>query len=145
MTDPKNEISDGVEVMDLTKIDKPFGELDRETQSEILLAHYVDGAEIEFSLGDILTWEKANYPEWRKYRIYRSRPEPLRDMVVPWDYLPDWVQYVALDQSGTITCHEKLPTPDTRGWFSQGGMSDYTVLKDPGNKPWTDSLVRRPK
>lgn len=65
--------------MDLTKIDKPFGELDDATKGALLLAHH-RGEVIEVSDGDM----EFSYcdPSWIDDLIYRVRPNPVIGEVV---------------------------------------------------------------
>lgn len=46
---------------DLTKIDKPFGELDRETKGALMLAAH-EGAEIEYSSDGGDAWATVESP-----------------------------------------------------------------------------------
>ena len=65
--------------MDLTKIDKPFGELDDATKGAMLLAHH-RGEVIEFDNG--LGVEVTSNPVWSEIVIYRVQPKPVIGEVV---------------------------------------------------------------
>lgn len=62
------------EPVDLTKIGKPFGELDRETQKEILAAHYLDDKYILLKIGgnDFIEIPPSS---WNSSLIYKVKPE----------------------------------------------------------------------
>ena len=65
--------------MDLTKIDKPFGELDDATKGALLLAAH-RGEVIECDDG--LLPFVLDSPRWFKQFIYRVQPKPMIDEVV---------------------------------------------------------------
>lgn len=65
--------------MDLTKIDKPFGELDDATKGALLLAQH-RGEVIEFDDG--LGVEVTSNPIWDAATIYRVKPKPVIGKVV---------------------------------------------------------------
>lgn len=67
--------------MDLTKIDKPFGELDDNTKGALLLAHH-RGDVIE-GFGEYSSnWEICPIPAWYYSSIYRVQPKPVIGEVV---------------------------------------------------------------
>jgi hypothetical protein len=65
--------------MDLTKIDKPFGELDDATKGALLLAH-LRGDVIEYKTGNI--WKVPLYVAWAEVATYRVQPKPVIGDVV---------------------------------------------------------------
>jgi hypothetical protein len=65
--------------MDLTKIDKPFGELDDATKGALLLAHH-RGEVIEYTIGN--GWKVPLYVAWSDGAIYRVQPKPVIGEVV---------------------------------------------------------------
>jgi len=67
-------------VKDLTKIDKPFGELDDATKGALLLAH-LRGEVIGVS-DDGLTFMDCDSPSWIDGLIYRVQPKPVIGEVV---------------------------------------------------------------
>lgn len=64
--------------MDLTKIDKPFGELDDATKGALLLAH-LRGEVIEFWGAG---WHTIDNPMWTDTDRYRVQPKPVIGEVV---------------------------------------------------------------
>jgi len=65
--------------MDLTKIDKPFGELDDTTKGALLLAYH-RGDVIEYDDG--LGLDVTNNPIWSELVIYRVQHKPVIGEVV---------------------------------------------------------------
>jgi len=65
--------------MDLTKIDKPFGELDDATKGALMLAHH-RGEVIERDDGKI--WRIVVTPIWDASTIYRVQHKPVIGKVV---------------------------------------------------------------
>ena len=65
--------------MDLTKIDKPFGELDDATKGALMLADH-RGKVIERDDGKI--WRIVVTPIWDAATIYRVQPKPVIGEVV---------------------------------------------------------------
>lgn len=63
-------------MMDLTKIEKPFGLLDKETQ-DALKAH---GGPYECFEGSI--WRELSRPMWEPCTTYRVKPQPVRGEAV---------------------------------------------------------------
>ena len=135
---------------DLTKIDKQFGELDIETKLALHRAFY-DGMDIEVYVAEFSEFRVITPPLWKPYSTYRVAPEPLRDIQVPWHVFGPEVRAVARDKNGTVCayCGEE-PDRDNSQW--KPNNSEYFRIDelhligfDPGNKPWDQSLVRRPE
>ena len=65
------------EPIDLTKIDKPFGELDRETQKELLAAYYLDKNLLQFRGSSTGYWVDSvtNKLTFSSTVHYRLKPE----------------------------------------------------------------------
>ena len=61
--------------MDLTKIDKPFGELDDATKGALLLSAH-RGEVIEVWVQELGPWKPID-PQWATNRIYRVQPKPV--------------------------------------------------------------------
>ena len=138
--------------LDLTKITTPFGLLDSDTQDEMRDA-YADDKPIE-SYGGKEGWYDVLRPVWSMHLTYRVKPEPMRDIDIPWDALsPNWIA-AARDEDGMVFVYDAEPfvlTSDARCWTSRGpnGAKSFLPISDllthdPGNKPWDQSLVFRP-
>lgn len=65
--------------MDLTKIDKPFEELDDATKGALMLADH-RGEVIEYTTGN--GWKRPLYVAWSDGAIYRVQPKPVIGEVV---------------------------------------------------------------
>ena len=135
--------------MDLTKIDQPFVTLDIETKLALHRAHY-EGKVIEGKIHiiDPDRWIVTNTPEWLAQVTYRLRPEPLRDISLPWAALDDRWQWAARDESGGVWVYDERPVLGIRVWDTFDSFREITSLFanfDPGNKPWSESLISRPE
>ena len=132
--------------MDLTKIDQPFGTMDIETKLALHRAHY-EGKVIECFYHIQGKWHVTNCPQWLHDYVYRLQPEPMRDISLPWAALDDRWQWAALDESGCVWVYDERPDTGTAIWKSGRLCLEVTGLFanfDPGNKPWNESLIRRP-
>ena len=135
--------------MDLTKIDQPFRTLDIETKLALHRAHYEGKVIVEkIHISDHGVWIVTTGPAWYPDCIYRLRLEPMRDISLPWAELDARWKWAARDESGEVWVHEELPDRDASFWKSGGIYLEVTGLLaafDPGNKPWNESLIRRPE
>ena len=134
-------------MIDLTKIDQPFGSLDIETKLALHRAHY-EGKVIECIRIANDNWRVTMAPEWLQQFIYRLQPEPMRDISLPWAALDDRWQWAARDESGGVWVYDERPDTGTALWKSGRLCLEITGLLanfDPGNKPWIESLIRRPE
>lgn len=137
-------------MIDLTKIDQPFGTLDIETKLALHRAFY-EGKVIEAKiyLNDPDKWSVRNAPEWSPQFIYRLQPEPLRDIICPWSALDDRWQHVARDEDGQVWVYTEKPEASHDYWRANTGerwrIDGLLVGVYPGNKPWSESLIRRPE
>lgn len=132
--------------MDLTKIDQPFGTLDIETKLALHRAFY-DGKVIETSYngGEFEVWP---HPWFYNHITYRLQPEPMRDISLPWSALDARWQWAARDKNGRVWVYDERPATGTAHWKSGCPCIEVTgllVAIDPGNKPWNESLIRRPE
>ena len=127
-------------MMDLTKIDQPFGSLDIETKLALHRAHY-EGKVIEAKIHiiDPDRWIVTDNPSWLPRCRYRVRPEPLRDISLPWEAIDGRWQWTARDESGNVWIYDERPDIGTALEIT-GLFANF----DPGNKPWIESLIRRP-
>lgn len=131
--------------MDLTKIDQPFGALDIETKLALHRAHY-EGKVIEVRHGGG-GFEVCSAPAFYHDVIYRLQPEPMRDISLPWAALDDRWQWASRDESGNVWIYDERPGTGTAIWKPGCLCLEVTGLFanfDPGNKPWSESLISRP-
>jgi hypothetical protein len=133
--------------MDLTKIDQPFGTLGIETKLALCRAFF-EGKVIErVSHGDS-KWFVTNSPNWVPDHIYRLQPEPLRDISLPWAAVDARWQWAARDKSGLVCVYSECPDLGGSVWTTESSyleVTDLFAVFGPGNKPWNESLIRRPE
>jgi hypothetical protein len=122
--------------MDLTKIDKPFGELDLETKIA-LFAAWVDGAKIECN-------GTVGHPAWHLSRTYRVAPTKPS---INWDHVAPQFKWMARDEDGETWLTKTEPKCGSVGWFNCVSIlpADWFASFRPGSCDWKDSLVRRPE
>lgn len=97
--------------MDLTKIDKPFGELDDATKGALLLAHH-RGEVIETTFGGV--FGVAKNPHWYGGDVYRVQPKPVIGEVVMRGVGPVYhsLHPVMLGQNSDYKLSVTFPTRD---------------------------------
>jgi len=122
--------------LDLTKIDKPFGELDRETKLA-LFAAWLDGAQIECS-------GMVGHPGWYKFHTYRvavTKPS------IDWSHVAPQFKWMATDADGRTFVYNAQPVLGFCGWdvAGMGVIATAFASFTPGTCDWKDSLVRRPE
>lgn len=133
--------------MDLTKINQPFGTLDIETKLALHRAFY-EGKVIEVSCGGGGRFGACSAPRFMEDVFYRLKPEPLRDISLPWAALDARWQWAARDKSGQSFISDTAPHRYDTSWGVRGRfllVADMFANFDPGNKPWDESLIRRPE
>lgn len=130
---------------DLTKIDKPFGELDRETQLALFEA-WLDGAEVDCLADGI--WYRTNPVSWRKSKAYRIATTP---DTIDWDHVAPQAKFMARGESGSAWLFDCKPSINDAGdWdtVAEGdcvGNADTFASYRRGTCDWKDSLVERPE
>lgn len=136
--------------IDLTKIDKPFGELDRETKGALLLAEY-EGARLEFrDPNSTLPWCEVLYcSEMSAHLMYRVKPVPLTKDTIDWSQVADGWDYCMRRPLGAIGEAQPFlfrtkPTGSELTYTIPGlalvTQSSYVR----GTCDWKDSLLIRP-
>ena len=100
--------------MDLTKIDKPFGELDDATKGALLLAeHQGEVIEVWFS-----EWCPIDDPLWEASRRYRVRPKPVIGEVVM--FASKAIGFHILAGRGVSDRELTFTFPTSDGWHVTG-------------------------
>jgi hypothetical protein len=136
---------------DLTKIDTPFGELDRETKGALMLAAH-EGEEIEYSSDGGNTWTTAQYPAWGTDIAYRVKPVPFTLDTIDWSQVADGWDWMARDENGKAFLFRSEPRIQSSAWavdigkaegvgFARVTQSSYRQC----TCDWPDSLLRRPE
>ena len=131
-------------MIDLTKIDQPFGTLDIEAKLALHRAFY-EGKVIETNYSG--EFEVCYAPAFYCDSIYRLRLEPLRGIIQPWAALDACWKWAARDEGGYVWVYSERPDLGQRVWTTGSSCIEITDLFanfDPGNKPWNESLISRP-
>jgi len=129
---------------DLTKINTPFGELDRATQGALLLAAH-EGAEIELFFEDPGAWFTVDEYIWHNGCIYRVKPVPLTPDTIDWSQVADGWDWMARDEAGCASLFRAEPLPSGSGWVALAiGARVTQPSYRRGTRNWRDSLIRRP-
>lgn len=124
--------------MDLTKIDKPFEELDRETKIA-LFAAWVDGVQIENNHGAV------THPLWKHgmtYRVAATKPS------IDWSHVAPQFKWIATNCDGYTWLYDDQPEILVKMWRYNGSHCievDAFASFVPGTCDWKDSLVQRPE
>jgi hypothetical protein len=122
---------------DLTKIEKPFGLLDDETQDA--LREY-DGT-IEVFTGS--TW-RSSIGNFDGPATYRAKPAKLPEW--PVGLHPEW-RWIAMNGEGGVCAYYERPRCCSAYWVA-GGQSirvDQLVDISFDGIPWRDAIIQRPK
>jgi hypothetical protein len=134
-------------MIDLTKIQKPFGLLSPKTQKR-LIAHRLAGGTLHL-LGQGGWRDIDKDAHIHSYITYRAKPDPEPTKPdAPWEFLPKWATCIAADKSGRMVCYELRPEMGVVCWRRPGGR--YLEITDlqgvtPGTCDWRESLVERPQ
>lgn len=132
--------------MDLTKIDKPFGQLDRETQLA-LFAAWLDGKIIQFIPSSNGHWESSAVMWWSRDLVFRVRPEPLTLDAISWIVVAPQVKAMARDADGEAHLFDGIPyIYKQNDRWSGGELAQASTFASyrRGTCDWKDSLVVRP-
>lgn len=92
-------------------------------------------------------WYDATHPwwDWNKFE-YRLKPSEPVDDYINWDHVSDKFNFMARDRTGEVFLYENKPELLDSVWTEYGRYIDarlFSSLKV-GNKPWNESLVKRP-
>jgi len=135
---------------DLTQIDCPFGLLDGDTQARLF--HAMHNAGILFYGPDGWALREGKAP-LSNVMVYRAKPAPPTQDIVPWPALPDWVKWVGRDHSDEAWGYSFEPETDEDSFYlpRDAKSSRFVRIDDshkgyiPGTCDWRDSLQRRPE
>jgi hypothetical protein len=134
--------------VDMTNNRVPYGLLADEEKAA-LHEHEKAGGKIEYCAATRSVFEPAtNLYFWVHHYIYRTVPLPKTQDVIAWDRLPEWVEWVARDENGTVWCFQFDPEDRSGGWLSRSKyrrIDDFPGIVQIGTVDWKESKVRRPK
>jgi hypothetical protein len=128
--------------IDMTQNRVPYGLLTDEEKAA-LHEHEKAGGEFErYAPADLGGW-CYSIPEWCDESIYRTVPLPKTQDVIAWDRLPNWVEWVARNNSGEVWAY------DAERFYSYNGrrirIDDFPGIVQIGTCDWRDSKQRRPQ
>jgi hypothetical protein len=126
--------------IDMTNNRVPYGLLTDEEKAA-LHEHVKAGGEFEIHAGTSW-WPEGNTP-WHHKLVLRTVPLPKTQDVIAWDRLPDWVEWVARNNSGEVWAY------DAERFYSYNGrrirIDDFPGIVQIGTCDWKDSKQRRPR
>lgn len=129
---------------ELSKIDKPFGLLDKETQKALKNSHE-RGLEIEIYLEG--EWRFSVNPLWSLHITYRAKPTPPTKPSIDWTHVAPLYRFLARDGDGRTYLHARFPIYSGFRWSPERGLAinatAFASLR-PGTCAPEDSLVVRP-
>jgi hypothetical protein len=132
--------------VDMTNNRVPYGLLTDEEKAA-LHEHVKAGGEFETHAGTSW-WPEGNTP-WHHKLVLRTVPLPKTQDVVAWEKLPDWVEWVARDETGWVWCYRLEPEACTLVWSSpfekHRRIDDFPGIVQIGTVDWRESKQRRPK
>ena len=132
--------------VDMTNNRVPYGLLTAEEKAA-LREHKKAGGDFEHHCDGV--WFKSA-PCWLYNVIYRTVPLPKTQDVIAWDRLPDWVEWVARDESGKVHCSDVEATTCGGHWMYRlptdvRRIDDFPGIVQIGTVDWKDSKQRRPR
>ncbi len=127
---------------DMSENVKPYGLCTPEEQEAFDKAKHL----LRFDGDDWVPLNKNSGGLWGhiSYRTYT----PLEDIYIPWEAVNDKWQWAAKDDDGEVWLYDEKPECICSGEFrTYNDMCSTVALKGvkPGNKPWNQSLIQRPK
>jgi hypothetical protein len=133
--------------IDMTNNRVPYGLLTDEEKAA-LHDHQEDGKFERYSPAGCRWWRCI--PEWSDESIYRTVPLPKTQDVIAWDRLPDWVEWVARDESRKVNCSDVEPEYCVAHWLYRlptdvRRIDDFPGIVQIGTCDWKDSKQRRPR
>jgi len=131
-------------MIDMTNNRVPYGLLTDEEKAA-LHEHEKAGGEFKYWCGE---WAQVK-PSWYYNMIYRTVPLPKTQDVIAWEKLPDWVEWVARNNSGGVWAYQKEPLMLSIMWDNVGGdlrrIDDFPGIVFHGTVDWKESKQRRPR
>lgn len=128
---------------DLTKIERPFGLLDPETQQA--LKNWPHGLEYF----DGYRWFSRSFRGHGLHLTYRAIPasKTKTKPSLDWSHAAPEYKWIARDSDGEGYLYDRKPPKDGRGWWvADGKVCEASVFAsyDQGTCDWDESLVCRP-
>jgi hypothetical protein len=135
--------------VDMTNNRVPYGLL-TDKEKAALHEHEKAGGVFKVSYESHLVWTIIPTPTWKSFNIYRTVPLPAKTQdVIAWEKLPDWVEWVARNEDGTVWCFQFDPEDRSGVWLSGSKyrrIDDFPgIVVQIGTVDWTESKQRRPR
>ena len=128
-------------MIDMTNNRVPYGLLTDEEKAA-LHEHKRAGGKLKHWY-DPDVWVDTNSIHFYDALTYRTVPLPKTKDVIAWDRLPDWVEWVARNNSGEVWAY------DAERFYSYNGrrirIDDFPGIVQIGTVDWKDSKQRRPR
>lgn len=124
-------------------MDKTFDKLSIDEKLELHRAFY-EGKRIELYARAIKKWVQKDYIAFYPDMIYRIAPETETNIELPWHVISPEYQWAARDENGAVWVYEEMPYQRFDMWVGYG-LSCRHIIHKPGNKPWDQSLIKRPE
>ena len=124
-------------------MNKTFGELSIDEKLELHRAFY-EGKPVQYWAVDHVGWETKFSSQFADTLVYRIAPEPETDIELPWHVISPEYKWAARDADGAVWVYEEEPFPKFDIWCGAGKTCRHIIHK-PGNKPWDQSLIKRPE
>ena len=133
-------------MLDLSNPDQlPLKDLPEDIAVGMFMA-WRNGPEVEFWRHGV--WVATKAPIWLRTNIYRVCPAPVKKLIAPWEWLPDWVQAVAMEENSIVGGYSHIPTPGRSAWVRYSGymicLSPF-IKFDTAGIDWRTSLTMRPE
>jgi hypothetical protein len=126
-------------MIDMTNNRVPYGLLTAEEKAA-LHEHEKAGGAFEHHCDGV--WFKSA-SSWLYSVVYRTVPLPKTQDVIAWERLPDWVEWVARNNSGEVWAY------DAERFYTYNGrrirIDDFPGIVQIGTVDWKDSKQRRPR
>lgn len=135
-------------MIDLTKINKPFGELDDATKGALLLAKH-NGAKIETAAFVGRFYQLLNPEFIHDDQVYRVAPPPVIPMSVDWSVFKPNIRWIAADEDDEVYAFEEKPCRQVSFWGDDGSVCisyiQHLASFQRGTVDWKYSLLERPE
>lgn len=125
-------------------MEKTFGELSIDEKLELHRAMY-EGKKLQYWSVDQLMWETKLSIQFAYSLVYRIAPEPESDIELPWHVISPEYQWAARDANGAVWVYAEKPSMRFGMWTGVYAQDCNHLIHKPGNKPWDQSLVKRPE
>lgn len=125
-------------------MNKTFGELSIDEKLELHRDFY-EGRVVQCFNDHFGVWMNKYGSEFDDSLIYRIKPEPETDIELPWHVISPEYQWAARDANGAVWVYAEKPSMRFDMWTGVYAQDCNHLIHKPGNKPWDQSLVKRPE